>query len=140
MKPKAGSDDPDLGAGVIGRSQRGDEREGVSCAFEIIDERISDQAYRSAWHTACAQSGSLRRSGSFLLDEAIAQGAQIFVTGDFKYHQFFDADGKVVIADIGHFESEQFTVDLICDLIRDKFPNFAPNSSERAVNPVRYYI
>jgi putative NIF3 family GTP cyclohydrolase 1 type 2 len=78
-------------------------------------------------------------SGSFLLGKAIADEADVFVTGDFKYHQFFDANGKIVIADIGHFESEQFTVDLICNLITEKFPNFAPNSSERAVNPVRYY-
>ena len=78
-------------------------------------------------------------SGSFLLNDAIEEGAQVFVTADFKYHQFFDADDKIVIADIGHYESEQFTVDLLCDIIRDYFPNFAPNSSKRASNPIIYH-
>lgn len=56
-------------------------------------------------------------AGSFLLANAIAQGADIFITGDFKYHQFFDADHKIIIADIGHFESEQFTMNLFKALL-----------------------
>ena len=51
-------------------------------------------------------------SGSFLLKDAIRAGADIFITGDFKYHQFFDAEGRIIIADIGHFESEQYTKEL----------------------------
>ena len=78
-------------------------------------------------------------SGSFLLGDAIRAGADFFVTADFKYHEFFDAEGKVVIADIGHFESEQFTIDLLCDIIRENFPTFAPNSAETNTNPVNYY-
>ena len=78
-------------------------------------------------------------SGSFLLQDAIMAGADVFVTADFKYHQFFDAEEKIVIADIGHFESEQFTVDLLCEIISDYFPNFAPNSSKRASNPINYH-
>lgn len=77
-------------------------------------------------------------SGSFLLDDAIAAGADIFVTSDFKYHQFFDADNKLVIADIGHYESEQFTKELIRDLLKQKFPIFAPHLSEINTNPVNY--
>ncbi len=78
-------------------------------------------------------------SGSFLISDAINSGADFFVTGDFKYHEFFDADGKIVIADIGHFESEQFTVELICGIITEKFPKFAPDSSEKGTNPIIYY-
>ena len=67
-------------------------------------------------------------SGSFLLEAAIAAKADVFVTADFKYHQFFDADNQIVIADIGHYESEQFTAELIRDLLKQKFPIFAsPN-------------
>jgi dinuclear metal center YbgI/SA1388 family protein len=64
-------------------------------------------------------------SGSFLLPEAIRQKADVFVTADFKYHQFFDAENKVVIADIGHYESEQFTKELLRDLLMEKFSIFA---------------
>lgn len=79
-------------------------------------------------------------SGSFLLKDAIAAGADAFVTADFKYHEFFDADGKLVIADIGHFESEQFTSNLLIDIIQEKFPNFAIRLTEHNTNPINYFV
>lgn len=78
-------------------------------------------------------------SGSFLLPAALARGAEAFVTADFKYHQFFDADQKLMIADIGHFESEQYTPQLIYDILIEKFPTFALHLSEVRTNPVHYY-
>lgn len=78
-------------------------------------------------------------SGSFLLHNAIAAGAEIFISGDFKYHQFFDADNKIIIADIGHFESEQFTLEIFYDLILKKFPKFAVYLTEVNTNPINYY-
>lgn len=78
-------------------------------------------------------------SGSFLLNAAIAAGADFFVSGDFKYHQFFDAENKIVIADIGHFESEQFTKELFYELLTKKFPTFAIHLSEVVTNPVFYF-
>jgi len=78
-------------------------------------------------------------SGNFLLPQAIQSGADIFITGDFKYHQFFDADGKIIIADIGHFESEQFTVELLERILTKKFPNFATLLSTLSTNPVNYF-
>lgn len=78
-------------------------------------------------------------SGSFLLKDAIRSGADFFITGDFKYHQFFDADGRIVIADIGHYESEQFTGEIFRDIINRKFPNFATLLSNLSTNPVNYY-
>ena len=78
-------------------------------------------------------------SGSFLLKEAINANADIFITGDFKYHQFFDADGKIIIADIGHYESEQFTTELLAAILKKKFPNFAILLSNISTNPVKYY-
>jgi dinuclear metal center YbgI/SA1388 family protein len=78
-------------------------------------------------------------AGSFLLEKAISAGADVFVSADFKYHQFFDAEGKIVIADIGHFESEQFTKELFYELLTKKFPKFAVRFSEVNTNPVFYF-
>ncbi len=78
-------------------------------------------------------------AGSFLLGEAIRQKADIFITADYKYHEFFDADKQLIIADIGHFESEQFTKELLKDIICKKFTNFAVNLSETPTNPIHYF-
>lgn len=78
-------------------------------------------------------------SGSFLLNKAIESGANFFVTGDVKYHQFFDTQKKIVIADLGHFESEQFTTEIFYDLIIKKFPKFAIRFSEINTNPIKYF-
>ena len=78
-------------------------------------------------------------SGSFLIDRAIASNADVFVSGDIKYHDFFKAENKIVIADIGHFESEQFVKDLLYSILIKKFPNFAVQISEVNTNAV-YYI
>ncbi len=77
-------------------------------------------------------------SGSFLLPTAIARKADAYVTADFKYHEFFDADGHLVIADIGHYESEQFTIDLLHEIISEKFTIFAPLKTSVNTNPVQY--
>jgi dinuclear metal center YbgI/SA1388 family protein len=79
-------------------------------------------------------------SGSFLLKNAISAGADVFITADFKYHEFFDAEEKLVIADIGHFESEQFTQNLIVEIIKKKFANFAVRLTEVNTNPIKYLI
>jgi putative NIF3 family GTP cyclohydrolase 1 type 2 len=78
-------------------------------------------------------------AGSFLIAKAIAANADIYITSDVKYHEFFDANDKIVIADIGHWESEQFTVDLLFDIIKSKFPTFAVLKSEEKTNPVCYF-
>lgn len=78
-------------------------------------------------------------SGSFLLPHAIAAGAQVFVTSDFKYHQFFDSEGKIMICDIGHYESEQFTPEIIAEVLRRKFPTFATRFTSVNTNPINYY-
>lgn len=77
-------------------------------------------------------------AGNFLLPQALATQADAFVSADFKYHQFFDADGKILIADIGHFESEQFTKIIFYDLLTKKIPNFALHLSETKTNPINY--
>jgi dinuclear metal center YbgI/SA1388 family protein len=77
-------------------------------------------------------------SGSFLLNNAIAAKADVFITADFKYHEFFDAENHIIIADIGHYESEQFTKDLIYDLLTDNFTKFAVRLSKVNTNPIKY--
>lgn len=79
-------------------------------------------------------------SGGFLLKKAISQKADIFITADYKYHEFFDADNRIIIADIGHYESEQFTIELLHDIITNKFSTFAAYCTETNTNPVHYLV
>lgn len=78
-------------------------------------------------------------SGSFLLRDAIRSGADVYISGDFKYHEFFDAEDRIVIADIGHFESEQFTSQRLVALLTKKFPKFAVRLTEVDTNPINYF-
>jgi dinuclear metal center YbgI/SA1388 family protein len=77
-------------------------------------------------------------SGSFLIKDAIGQGADAYVTADVKYHEFFDAEDRLLIADIGHYESEVFTKEIFYDTISENFANFAVYLSEVNTNPIRY--
>lgn len=79
-------------------------------------------------------------SGSFLFAEALRKEADVFVTSDYKYHQFFDADNQIIIADIGHYESEQFTIELLHGILSRKFNNFAVYSTKINTNPVQYFF
>ena len=79
-------------------------------------------------------------AGSFLIGAAIAAGADFYISADIKYHEFFDANGRLVIADIGHYESEQFTIDLLFDILRQKFPTFAVLKTGVKTNPVHYFL
>jgi len=77
-------------------------------------------------------------SGGFLLNKAISAGADIFITSDYKYHEYFDADKRIIIADIGHYESERFTIEIFHELLTKKFNTFAVHYSETKTNPVNY--
>lgn len=79
-------------------------------------------------------------AGSALVQKALSAGADFYVTADVRYHEFFDAEGRMVVADIGHYESEQFAVDLLQTLLVEKFPTFAAvRKTGINTNPVRYY-
>lgn len=78
-------------------------------------------------------------AGSFLISKALAAKADVYITADIKYHEFFDAAGKMVIADVGHYESEQYTCDLILSFLQQKFPTFASLKTSVVTNPVQYY-
>ncbi|MDO8999374.1 MAG: Nif3-like dinuclear metal center hexameric protein [Bacteroidota bacterium] len=78
-------------------------------------------------------------SGSFLLKNAINSGADAFITSDFKYHEYFDAENKLLLIDAGHFETEQFTPEIFYEIIQNKFPTFAIRLSKTNTNPVNYF-
>ncbi len=77
-------------------------------------------------------------AGSFLISKALAVGADAFLTADLKYHEFFDANNQLLLADIGHYESEQFTINLLQEDLEQKFPTFAVLKTEVKTNPVHY--
>jgi dinuclear metal center YbgI/SA1388 family protein len=78
-------------------------------------------------------------SGSFLTRNAISSGADVYISADYKYHEYFDADGQIMIVDIGHYESEKYTIDLLFDLISNNFRNFALHCTKNSTNPINYY-
>ena len=88
---------------------------------------------RSVWRVAVCGG-----AGSFLTKQAIRQQADVYITADIKYHEFFDTEGELVLADIGHFESEVSTNEIFFDIILKKFSNFAVCLSNVNTNPVRY--
>jgi dinuclear metal center YbgI/SA1388 family protein len=78
-------------------------------------------------------------SGSFAIEDAIKAGADCFVTADLKYHDYFKAENKILLIDIGHYESEQYTKELILNFLRKKIPKFACIISKSNTNPVNYF-
>jgi dinuclear metal center YbgI/SA1388 family protein len=79
-------------------------------------------------------------AGSFLISKALAAGADAYITADVKYHEFFDANGGMLLADVGHYESEQFTIDLLATVLQEKFPTFATLKTNVRTNPVHYFF
>jgi dinuclear metal center YbgI/SA1388 family protein len=77
-------------------------------------------------------------SGASLLNKAITSGADVFLTSDIKYHNFFDAENRILLVDMGHYESEKFATEILYDLIIKKFPKFAVRFSETNTNPINY--
>lgn len=109
--------------------------------LRLLKEKFGTPAIR---HTALSGRSISRvaicgGAGSFLIPKALSSGAQAFVTADLKYHEFFTADGRLLLADIGHFESEQFTIDLVAEGLQKKFPTFAVLKTEVKTNPVHYF-
>ncbi len=130
------------------------ENTGIGLIGELPEE-ISETDFlhqlKNAFHLSLIKHTNLRGkkvkkvalcggSGQFLLSNALNENADFYITSDIKYHQFFDANDKIIIADIGHWESEQFTIDLLFDILRSKFPNFAVQKTSINTNPVNYFL
>ena len=126
-----------VGAGVIGTLEEEEEEinflNRLKSIFNIPTIRHTNLSGKKIKRVAlCGGSGS-----SFLPD-AILAGADIYISGDFKYHEFFEAENHILIADIGHYESEQFTKDIFFEIITKKMPTFAVQISECKTNPINY--
>lgn len=129
---------PELGAGLIGELELPVPEKNF---LTLLKKEFKTTIVR---HTELLEKSVLKvavcgGSGSFLLPVAIRAGADAFVTGDFKYHDFFEADKKILVADIGHFESEQYTIELIIDIVKDNFSTFALQYTQVDTNPVKYF-
>lgn len=128
----------EVGSGLIAElPEEMDERD----FLELIKQQFKLQVIR---HTPLLQRKVKKvalcgGAGSFLIKHALSLGADFYITSDVKYHEFFDAENKMVIADIGHWESEQFTIDLLHDVLQAKCSTFATLKSEVKTNPVNYY-
>lgn len=130
---------PELGSGAIGQLK---EVLPVQEFLQLISRQFRVPVVR---HTRTDKKEISRvavcgGAGSFLIKTALAAGADAFISADIKYHEFFDGEEKLLICDIGHFESEQYTIELLHDLLVEKFPTFAVLKSEVETSPVRYFI
>jgi dinuclear metal center YbgI/SA1388 family protein len=138
LRGMSGNANPMIGAGLLGYFQ---EPMSEMKFLQLVKERMKAQVVR---HTALTNR-SIQRvavcggSGSFLMEDARKAGVHALVTADLKYHQFFDADGDLIICDIGHYESEQYTIDLLQSLISGNFPTFAAHCTGINTNPVQYF-
>ncbi|NQZ76917.1 MAG: Nif3-like dinuclear metal center hexameric protein [Ekhidna sp.] len=127
----------EIGSGMIGVLSEGMQTE---VFLKKLKERMSLDTIR---HTKLV-SKTIKKiavcggSGSFLLNTAKSQKADIFITADFKYHDFFEANGEIIIADIGHYESEVFTKELLLDALTKNFTKFAFRLSQVDTNPIKY--
>lgn len=126
-----------VGSGMIGELEGEMELEDflslVKEKFNVGCIKYTD--YKKPVKTVAVCGGS----GGFLLNVAKQLKTDVFITSDYKYHEFFDAEGEICIMDIGHFESEQFTMELIKDYLINKFPKFAADLTDVNTNPVKYY-
>jgi dinuclear metal center YbgI/SA1388 family protein len=138
LKGMAGNPNPMVGAGLMGYFS---DPMTETQFLQRLQERMKATVIR---HTSLINKPIQKvaicgGAGSFLLEEAKKAGVQALVTADFKYHQFFDADGDLLVCDIGHYESEQYTIELIQSLLSGNFPTFAAHCTGINTNPVQYF-
>lgn len=127
-----------VGMGMIGELSEAMKEEDflnyVKMIFNTDCVRHSEKLSKSIKKVAV-----LGGSGSFAISNAIDEKADAYISADFKYHDFFRAEGKILLADVGHYESEQFTKNLLVEYLTKKFTSFAVILSEKSTNPI-YYI
>jgi dinuclear metal center YbgI/SA1388 family protein len=129
---------PSTGSGLVGElSKPMDEKEFLSHIKSVFRlKALRHSPFTGKMIRRVALCGG---AGSFLVSKALGVGSDAYITADMKYHEFFDADGKLLIADIGHYESEQFTIDLLAEYLEQKFPTFAVLKTGVLTNPVNYF-
>ena len=127
-----------VGAGMIGELEQGLD---LTNLLSRIKERLGCPVirYSGAARDRIKTVACCGGSGSFLIPQAVASGADAFITGDIKYHQFIDAADKLIIIDAGHFETEQYTTEIFYEFLIKKFPTFAIRFSKMNSNPIKYF-
>ena len=116
---------------------------------EAMDENDFLNYTKMTFNTGCVRHSAklgkpikkvavLGGSGSFAISNAMRSKADAYISSDFKYHDFFKAEGKILLADVGHYESEQFTKNLLVEHLTKKFTSFAVILSEKSTNPIYY--
>lgn len=130
---------PGIGSGLVGElSQPTPEKEFLARLKAVFKLNIiRHTAFTSKPVKRVALCGG---AGSFLIPKALSIGANVYITADMKYHEFFDANDRILIADIGHYESEQFTIALLHERLEQKFPTFAVLKTQVETNPVKYFV
>lgn len=126
-----------IGMGMLGELETPqDERSFLENVKKVFDAQgIRHSALRDKPVQKVAVLGG---SGSFAIGAAMSSGADALITADLKYHQFYQAEGQLILADIGHYESEQFTKNILTDYLTKKFTNFAVVLSDENTNPIKY--
>lgn len=132
------SDTPDIGAGIIGTLSNSLSRDKF-LVYLKTNMQLDVLKYTKGGPTEISKIAICGGSGRFLLEKAKQSGAHCFVSSDFKYHEYFEGEQDIMIADIGHYESEKYTIDLLYDLITNKFSNFAARKTSVDTNPIKYY-
>jgi hypothetical protein len=129
----------ELGAGIIGEL---DEPVTVQHFFEQVKARFHTGVIRHSelFKTTVKKIAICGGSGKSLITSALKNNADLFLTADLGYHDFFLGGRQMILADMGHFESEQFTSDLILRLINEKIPTFAVQKAASKTNPVNYFL
>lgn len=134
--------DPSVGTGVVGflekRLTAGDLLSRVKKAFNVPTVRCSDPTLVLGHDTPITRVALCGGAGGSMTDAAVAAGAQVYITGDIRYHDFADRRRDIFLMDIGHYESEECTKDIFYQIITEKFANFAVYKSAKGVNPVLY--
>ncbi len=136
VDPYGDGDSTQAGCGVIGDIEPMTAREvlkRVKEAFEVGAVRYSGNA-----DTMVSRVALCGGAGGFLLDKAVQLGAQLYVTADMRYHDFLDNSQRIVVADIGHYESEHFTKEIFLEIIQKKNPTFAVAFAKNETNQVNY--
>lgn len=128
-----------IGSGVIGEwTDAIDEKRFLAKVKEVFDVPVI--RHTALLNKAIKRVALCGGAGSFLISKALADGADAYITADIKYHEFFDANNRMLIGDIGHYESEQFTIDLLQEILGQKFPTFAILKTTVKTNPVHYFL
>ncbi len=132
------NDNPEVGIGSIGEW---DKPMAETDFLDLVKEKLQVPFVKHSELTGkkITKVASVGGSGSFAIDAARQAGADVFITGDLKYHDFFKAENQILLVDAGHYETERFVCDHLVEILSEKFSKFAVTKSKTNTNPVNYY-